>query len=198
MSSIQAYEACDEVDGCEEVSRGFVVARCDCPELLELAEEILDEVPRLVEFLVVVALYRPITPGRDYRDLVAAASSSITRASASKALSASKVPTARSGKKASAPRRSCACPGVSRKLTGLPRASTKAWILVLSPPLLRAIAWSASFFLEHRRCADGHARWCCRSSRIHCRHLRSEFVIFCWCGRYEFDSVFRVGDLDDR
>ena len=61
MSSIEAYEACDEVDGGKEVSGGFVVARCDCAELLEFAEEVLDEMARLVEFLVVVALHRPIT-----------------------------------------------------------------------------------------------------------------------------------------
>ena len=32
------------------------------------------------------------------------------------------------------------CPGVSRKRSGLPSAPTKAWILVLNPPLLRPIA----------------------------------------------------------
>ena len=43
-------------------------------------------------------------------------------------------------RKASAPIRSWACPGVSRKRSGLPRASTRAWILGLNPPLLRPIA----------------------------------------------------------
>jgi hypothetical protein len=49
-------------------------------------------------------------------------------------------PAAICGSNASAPVRSWACPGVSRKRSGLPRASTKAWILVLNPPLLRPIA----------------------------------------------------------
>jgi hypothetical protein len=31
-------------------------------------------------------------------------------------------------------------PGVSRKRSGLPSASTRTWILVLSPPLLRPMA----------------------------------------------------------
>jgi hypothetical protein len=30
------------------------------------------------------------------------------------------------------------------------------------------------------------------------KRRRSEFVIFWWCGRCEFDSVYRGGDLDDR
>src|SRR5262249_51708364 len=42
--------------------------------------------------------------------------------------------------------KSCTCPGVSRKRSGLPSASTSAWILVLSPPRLRPGAWSATFF----------------------------------------------------
>jgi hypothetical protein len=37
--------------------------------------------------------------------------------------------------------------GVRKKASGLPKASTKACILVLNPPLLRPIAWSAPSFL---------------------------------------------------
>jgi len=53
----------------QEVTGGFVVAGGDGPELLDLGEEILDKVPRLV-------------------GVPAAASGARTRASASKALSA--------------------------------------------------------------------------------------------------------------
>ena len=51
------------MDGGEEDLRGFVVPRCDCAELPELAEEVLDQMARLVEFLVVVALHRPVALG---------------------------------------------------------------------------------------------------------------------------------------
>src|SRR6516165_12094824 len=50
------------------------------------------------------------------------------------------------GSSASAPAKSCACPGVSRKRRGLPSASTSAWILLLRPPRLRPSAWSSAFF----------------------------------------------------
>lgn len=49
----------------EEVSRGFVVARDDGATLLELAEEILDEVARLVRLFVVVTLDFAVALGRD-------------------------------------------------------------------------------------------------------------------------------------
>jgi|SRR5947208_11496933 len=41
------------MDGGEEISRGLVVARGDGPELLELAEEILDQVTRFIEMAVI-------------------------------------------------------------------------------------------------------------------------------------------------
>jgi uncharacterized protein YceH (UPF0502 family) len=44
------------------------------------------------------------------------------------------------GRSSSAPARSWAWPGVRQKCRGLPRASTVAWIVVLSPPLLRPSA----------------------------------------------------------
>src|SRR5215813_993853 len=57
---------------------------------------------------------------------------------------------------------------------GLPSASARAWILVLSPPRERPIAWSSPSFFWRRRCADALARWCCRSSRIRCRRRRRD------------------------
>jgi len=38
------------VDAGEEIACGFVVARGDSPELLELGEEVLDQVPGLAWF----------------------------------------------------------------------------------------------------------------------------------------------------
>jgi hypothetical protein len=50
----------------EEVSGGFVIASCDGPELLEFAEEILDEVTCLIEMLVIVAgLFAVLFRGND-------------------------------------------------------------------------------------------------------------------------------------
>jgi hypothetical protein len=88
--------------------------------LFELAEEILDEMSRLVGILVEIALDLAAALGRDDDRLSAASSGSMTRSSASKALSASKVSAAMSGSSASAPFRSWAWP------SGLPRASTSA------------------------------------------------------------------------
>jgi hypothetical protein len=41
------------MDRGEEVARGFVVARCNGPELLKFAEEILDQATRLVKLVLV-------------------------------------------------------------------------------------------------------------------------------------------------
>ena len=43
------------MDGGEKISRGFVVARGDGAELFEFAEEVLDQVARLVEMFVEIA-----------------------------------------------------------------------------------------------------------------------------------------------
>ena len=78
--------------------------------------------------------------------LPAAASGSRTRASASDALSAISVSASIVGSRWSAPTRSCASPPVRKKSIGLPSASTREWILVLSPPRERPMAWSSPFF----------------------------------------------------
>ena len=160
------------MDGGEEVARGLVVAGGDGTELLEFGEEVLDEVTRLVDVLVVVARQSPVCLGGITAIFPAAASGAMTRSSASNALSAISVSACIEGRRWSAPTRSCASPPVRKKLTGLPSASTRAWILVLNPPRDRPIAWSSPAFFGRRRCADGHAQWCCRSSHIHCRRQR--------------------------
>ena len=54
--------------------------------------------------------------------------------------------TATPGRSTRGRERSCASPPVRRKLTGLPSASVRAWILVLNPPRDRPIAWSSPAF----------------------------------------------------
>src|SRR5262249_13161437 len=62
-------------------------------------------------------------------------------------LSAISVSACMPGRRWSAPTRSCASPPLRKNLTGLPSASTKVWILVLSPPRDRPIASSSPVFL---------------------------------------------------
>ena len=80
----------------------------------------------------------------------AASSGAMTRASASKALSAIKVSACIETKKWSARSRSWAWPPVRKKPTGFPGASSMVWILVLSPPRDRPIASSSPSFFGAR------------------------------------------------
>jgi hypothetical protein len=68
VSSFEPHGDGGEVDASEEVGGALVVAGGDCAELLELAEEILDEPAVLVEFTVEVAWKLPMALGRDDRD----------------------------------------------------------------------------------------------------------------------------------
>ena len=52
MSSIEPDESGDQVNAGQEASCGLVVAGGNGPELLELGEEVLDQMPGLVEILV--------------------------------------------------------------------------------------------------------------------------------------------------
>src|SRR4051795_11823956 len=52
MSSIEPDESGGQVNAGQEASCGLVVAGGDGPELLELGEEVLDQVPGLVEVFV--------------------------------------------------------------------------------------------------------------------------------------------------
>ena len=146
MSSIEPDCSAGEVHGGAEIFGGFVVAGGDGAELLEPAEEVLDQVARLVA--VAVKFGRVLRFDRDGMTaaLPAAANGWRTRLSASKARSAISRVAVICGSSASAPTRSCACPGVSRRANGRPRASTRAWIFVLSPPRLRPMACVSSFF----------------------------------------------------
>jgi hypothetical protein len=66
VSSIEPNGSGGEVDGGEEISGGFVVAGGDRPELLELAEEILDQMALFVEFAIEFTRRQPVWPGWDY------------------------------------------------------------------------------------------------------------------------------------
>ena len=114
------------MDSGEEVSGRLVVAGGDGAVLLELAEEVLDEVAGLVGVFVEIALNLAVALGGITTDFPRASNGSITRSSASKALSASNASAAISGSSASAPSRSWAWPGVRMKSSGLPNASTSA------------------------------------------------------------------------
>ena len=56
---------CCQVDGGKEVASGFVVARCNGPELFELGKKILDQMACLVQSLVVRPLILPSAFRRD-------------------------------------------------------------------------------------------------------------------------------------
>jgi len=55
-----------QVDGSEEISCGFVVAGGDGAELFEFAEEVFDQVARLVEVPVALARRGSVLPGWDH------------------------------------------------------------------------------------------------------------------------------------
>ena len=57
MSSNEPDGTGCEMDGGEEVSSGFVISCGDGAEELEFGEEVLDQVPGFVEFLVVKPLF---------------------------------------------------------------------------------------------------------------------------------------------
>ncbi len=57
------------MNGGEEITRGFVIAGGDGSELLELTEEILDQMPCLVQVFVIEPLVRAMAFRRDDRGL---------------------------------------------------------------------------------------------------------------------------------
>ena len=69
MSSIEPNDSGCEVDCGKEVSCGFVIAGCNGAELFEFAEEVLDEMARLVSLFIVVALGFAVAFWRDHRRL---------------------------------------------------------------------------------------------------------------------------------
>ena len=128
------------MNGGEEIPLGLFVAGGDSAELLDFGEEVLDQMPLFIDLCIKLARRLAVRPDGITVAFPAAASGAMIRASASKALSAIKVSACIEGKKWSAPSRSWAWPPVRTKPTGFPSASTRVWILVLSPPRDRPIA----------------------------------------------------------
>jgi hypothetical protein len=69
VSSIEPDRSGGEVNGGEEISRGFVVVRGKGSELFEFTEEILDEVARLVEMFVEITSRGAVAAERNDRPL---------------------------------------------------------------------------------------------------------------------------------
>ncbi len=66
MSSIEPDGSRGEVNGGKEISGGLVVARGDSAELFEFAEEILDQMARLVELAVEIGRRAAVCHRRDH------------------------------------------------------------------------------------------------------------------------------------
>src|SRR5829696_9406066 len=65
VSSIEPDESSGQVNAGQEASRGLVIAGGNGPKLLELGEEVLDQMPGLVEVFVKGARCRPGFPRWD-------------------------------------------------------------------------------------------------------------------------------------
>lgn len=123
----------------------------------ELAKMRLDQVPGFIDMSIRVPTRASVRLRRNQTLLSTTPMGLSARLSASNALSAASIP-----------------PPARTKPMGLPGAATRARILVLNPPRGRPIASSFPSFFGRRHCADGRARWCCRSSRVHHRHRRRD------------------------
>ena len=60
MSSIEPNDTGSEVNGTEKNFAQFVIARCDGPVLFQLSEKVLDQMPVLIHFFIVIALLSAI------------------------------------------------------------------------------------------------------------------------------------------
>ena len=65
MSSIKPDSGGRQTNGCREVAGDLVLTRGDRTELFESAEEVLDQVPGLIQVLIVFALFFAVRFGRD-------------------------------------------------------------------------------------------------------------------------------------
>src|SRR5260370_8113623 len=67
MSSVEQDESCDQLDGGEEISSEFVVARGDGPVVFDFVEEALDEIALAIEHEIAIALRLAVGFWRDHR-----------------------------------------------------------------------------------------------------------------------------------
>jgi len=128
------------VDHGFEALIGFVAAQGDALELLELAEEVLDQVPPLVHLAVDVERFSAARMLRDH-DLGAAlvqVSDDVVAVKRRVRDQRLERPPSISGARPTVSKR---CPGRRVKRTRWPSASVSARILVVMPPLERPMAW---------------------------------------------------------
>jgi hypothetical protein len=132
--------------------------------MLDFVEETFDQMTLLVQMVIVFSLFFSVLARWDHRfgfflrNRLKNSSASYERSAMTRSKSNAAI-------KSSAWVMSWRCPPVSRKRSGLPKASTQAWILVLNPPRLRPRAWFSCppLFLKHLRRKDALAQWYCRA-----------------------------------
>ena len=127
--------------GSQEIARGFFVAGRDSSELFDKLEEALDQIALGVEGEVAVALDFSVGLWRDDR-LDSANVEARDEAVGVVALVGEKGFGRDFSGQGSAWVMSWTWPPVRRSASGLPRASTITWILVVGPPRDRPMAWS--------------------------------------------------------
>jgi hypothetical protein len=126
------------VESGEEIPRGLIVARSDTPKLFELAEEILDQVACLAERLIELTGRYPVLPRRDHSGFSGARQRFEDTLVGVIGLVGDQHLGGHLRQQRIGADQIMGLSGGQR--SGLPRASTKAWILVLNPSLLRPIA----------------------------------------------------------
>jgi hypothetical protein len=135
------------MDGGEEVGPGLIVTGGDGSELLEPGEEVLDQMAKLEEVSIVIAAGVPIGPGRNDGDLASRSERFDHPLVGVECLVADQDVGLHGGQQMIGTGQIMLLAPLRKKLTGLPSASTKVWILVLSPPRDRPIASSSPVFL---------------------------------------------------
>ena len=140
MSSIEPDDSGVEADCGEEISGGFVIARGDGSELFELAEEILDQVARLVELAVKRAGGGAVSPQRDDGGFAGVGQGLDDPLIGIMGLVGDQQPGGHLRQQGVGAGQVVSLSRGQQERSGLPSASTRAWILVLSPPFLRPIA----------------------------------------------------------
>jgi len=172
VSSIEPDSSGGEVDRGEEISGSFVVARGDGAELFEFAEEVLDQVARLVEVAVEITARATMFAGRDHGCFSGARQRPDDPLIGIKGLVGDQQIGGHLRQQSIG----------SGQIVGLSRGQEEAQRIAecidqrvdfrAQPALAAANCLVVIFFLVRRRCAGELARWCCQSSHIHCRRRR--------------------------
>ena len=129
----------------EEIARGFFIAGRDASELFDELKETLDEVALGIESEVAIASALAVRLWRDDR-LDGSHFEALDEGVGVVPLSPRRASGWASAARASAWVISWTWPPVRRSANGLPKASTITWILVVSPPRERPMAWSTPPF----------------------------------------------------